>query len=82
MRSGFSLHHFPFHLEPKASLRLPAYNKVNVIRWVWRHVSPVCRVGTGRADRVSCELPGQANIPGVQWFNRRGAPIQKFNIRP
>jgi hypothetical protein len=28
----FSLHHFRFHLEPKAPLRMPAYNKGNVIR--------------------------------------------------
>jgi hypothetical protein len=32
MHSGFSLHHFRFHLEPKASLHLPACNKGNVIR--------------------------------------------------
>ncbi|MGH7770884.1 MAG: hypothetical protein ACREQA_01445 [Candidatus Binatia bacterium] len=28
----FSLHHFRFHLEPKAPLQVPAYNKGNVIR--------------------------------------------------
>jgi CRISPR-associated endoribonuclease Cas6 len=28
----FSLHHFRFHLEPKAQLHMPAYNKGNVIR--------------------------------------------------
>jgi hypothetical protein len=27
----FSFHHFRFHLEPKAPLRMPAYNKSNVI---------------------------------------------------
>jgi len=32
MHSGFSLHHFRFHLEPKAPLHMPAYNKGNVIR--------------------------------------------------
>ena len=32
MRSGFSLHHFRFHLEPKAPLHMPAHNKGNVIR--------------------------------------------------
>ncbi|MEX0806087.1 MAG: CRISPR system precrRNA processing endoribonuclease RAMP protein Cas6 [Candidatus Binatia bacterium] len=32
MDKDFSLHHFRFHLEPKASLHMPAYNKGNVIR--------------------------------------------------
>jgi hypothetical protein len=32
MNSGFSLQHFRFHLEPKAPLRMPAYNKGSVIR--------------------------------------------------
>ena len=32
MHSGFSLHHFRFRLEPKAPLRMPAYNKGNVTR--------------------------------------------------
>ena len=32
MHIGFSFHQFRFHLEPKASLQLPAYNKGNVIR--------------------------------------------------
>lgn len=32
MHSGFSLHHFRFHLEPKAPLHMPVYNKGNVIR--------------------------------------------------
>jgi hypothetical protein len=30
--TDFSLHHFRFYLEPKAPLRMPAYNKGNVIR--------------------------------------------------
>jgi hypothetical protein len=30
--ADFSLHQFRFHLEPKASLHMPAYNKGNVIR--------------------------------------------------
>jgi hypothetical protein len=30
--SAFSLHHFRFHLEPKAPLHMPAHNKGNVIR--------------------------------------------------
>jgi hypothetical protein len=29
---NLSLQHFRFHLEPKAPLRMPAYNKGNVIR--------------------------------------------------
>jgi hypothetical protein len=29
---AFSLQHFRFHLEPKAPLHMPAYNKGNVIR--------------------------------------------------
>ena len=32
MISDFSLYHFRFHLEPKAPLHMPAYNKGNVIR--------------------------------------------------
>ena len=32
MIPGLSLHHFRFHLEPKAPLHMPAYNKGNVIR--------------------------------------------------
>ena len=32
MHSGFSLQLFRFHLEPKAPLHMPAYNKGNVIR--------------------------------------------------
>ena len=32
MTTGFSLQRFRFHLEPKAPLRMPAYNKGNVIR--------------------------------------------------
>ncbi|MBI2985645.1 MAG: hypothetical protein HYY45_02640 [Deltaproteobacteria bacterium] len=32
MITAFSLQHFRFHLEPKGSLHMPAYNKGNVIR--------------------------------------------------
>lgn len=32
MISDFSLQHFRFHLEPKGTLQMPAYNKGNVIR--------------------------------------------------
>jgi hypothetical protein len=32
MLACFSLHHFRFHLEPKAPLQMPAFNKGNVIR--------------------------------------------------
>lgn len=32
MIPNFSLQHFRFHLEPKGTLRMPAYNKGNVIR--------------------------------------------------
>ena len=32
MISEFSFNHFCFHLEPKAPLHMPAYNKGNVIR--------------------------------------------------
>jgi len=32
MISSLSVHHFRFHLEPKAPLQMPAYNKGNVIR--------------------------------------------------
>jgi hypothetical protein len=45
----FLFHHFRFHLEPKAPLHMPAYNKGNVIRGGFgSHVS---------ADRVLRELP-------------------------
>jgi len=30
--NNFSIHHFRFHLEPKAPLHMPAYNKGNAIR--------------------------------------------------
>jgi hypothetical protein len=32
MIPNFSLHHFRFHLEPKAALRMPPYNNGNIIR--------------------------------------------------
>jgi hypothetical protein len=32
MLPEFSIHHFRVHLEPKAALHMPAYNKGNVIR--------------------------------------------------
>jgi hypothetical protein len=32
MTTGFSFQRFCFHLEPKAPLRMPTYNKGNVIR--------------------------------------------------
>ena len=32
MIEQFSVHHLRFHLEPKAPLHMPAYNKGNVIR--------------------------------------------------
>lgn len=32
MTSGRTLHHFRFHVAPKGPLRIPAYNKGNVIR--------------------------------------------------
>jgi hypothetical protein len=32
MFSRYFLQHFRFHLEPKAPLHMPAYNKGNVIR--------------------------------------------------
>jgi len=31
-KTNFALHHFRFHLEPKAPVHMPAYNKGNVIR--------------------------------------------------
>ena len=30
--AGFSIHHFRFHLEPKAALHMPAYNKGSTLR--------------------------------------------------
>lgn len=40
MFSRYFLQHFRFHLEPKAPLHMPAYNKGNVIRGrVWEGVS-------------------------------------------
>jgi hypothetical protein len=52
----FSLHHFRFHLEPKAPLRMPVYNKGNVIRGgfgsTFRRI--VCHANCREPE--SCEL--------------------------
>lgn len=45
---GFSIQHLRFHLEPKAPLCMPAYNKGNVIRGGFG--------STFRCIVVSCEL--------------------------
>jgi len=56
MHSGFSLHHLRFHLEPKAPLHMPAYNKGNVIRGgfgsTFRRI--VCHANCREPE--SCEL--------------------------
>src|SRR3990172_7128610 len=56
MIPGLSLHHFRFHLEPKAALHMPAYNKGNVIRGgfgsTFRRI--VCHANCREAE--SCEL--------------------------
>jgi hypothetical protein len=56
MISSLSLHHFRFHLEPKAPLRMPAYNKGNVIRGgfgsTFRRI--VCHANCREPE--SCEL--------------------------
>ncbi|HEV8719627.1 MAG TPA: CRISPR system precrRNA processing endoribonuclease RAMP protein Cas6 [Candidatus Binatia bacterium] len=56
MLPGFSLQHFRFHLEPKAPLRMPAYNKGNVIRGgfgsTFRRI--VCHANC--RDPEACEL--------------------------
>jgi hypothetical protein len=56
MPSGFSLYHFRFHLEPKAPLYMPAYNKGNVIRGgfgsTFRRI--VCHANCREPER--CEL--------------------------
>ena len=52
----FSFNHFRFHIEPKAPLRMPAYNKGNVIRGgfggTFRRI--VCHANCREAE--SCEL--------------------------
>ena len=54
--SGFYLHHFRFHLEPKGPLRMPAYNKGNMIRGgfggVFRRI--VCHANCREPE--TCEL--------------------------
>ncbi len=56
MNNGFSLYHFRFHLESKGSLRMPAYNKGNVIRGgfgsTFRRI--VCHANCREPE--SCEL--------------------------
>jgi CRISPR-associated endoribonuclease Cas6 len=56
MISSLSLHHFRFHLEPKAPLHMPAYNKGNVIRGgfgsTFRRI--VCHANCREPE--SCEL--------------------------
>ena len=56
MVTDFSLHHFRFHLEPKAALHMPAYNKGNVIRGgfgsTFRRI--VCHANCREPE--SCEL--------------------------
>lgn len=56
MISSLSLHHFRFHLEPEAPLRMPAYNKGNVIRGgfgsTFRRI--VCHANCREPER--CEL--------------------------
>jgi len=56
MPSDFSLHQFRFHLEPKAPLHMPAYDKGNVIRGgfgsAFRRI--VCHANCREAE--SCEL--------------------------
>ena len=56
MHRSFSLHHFRFHLEPNAPLRMPAYNKGNVIRGgfgsTFRRI--VCHANCREPE--SCEL--------------------------
>ena len=59
MRNDFFLNHFRFHLEPQAPLRMPAYNKGNVIRGgfgsVFRRI--VCH--------ASCRDPGTCELRNV-----------------
>ena len=56
MTSDLSICQFCFYLEPKASLRMPAYNKGNVIRGgfgsVFRRI--VCHAACREAE--TCEL--------------------------
>lgn len=65
MRSDFTLHHFRFHLDPKAPLYMPAYNKGNVIRGgfgsTFRRI--VCH--TGCREPESCELKNMCPYTAV-----------------
>ena len=56
MLVDFSFHHFRFHLEPKAPLHMPAYNKGNVIRGGFGSTSRriVCHANCREPE--SCEL--------------------------
>jgi hypothetical protein len=54
MKTGhFFLHHFRFHLEPNAPLRMPAYNKANVIRGGFGSAFRLSAV-SAQAGRIVC----------------------------
>ena len=75
MHRGFSLHRFRFHLEPKAPLRMPAYNKGNVIRGgfgsAFRLSAVSAQAGlsaTAQAGRIVCH----GNVEGRVRDSARG----------
>lgn len=49
----FSLHHLRFHLEPRAPLLLPVYNKGNVIRGGFGSTFRLSAV-SAQAERIVC----------------------------
>ena len=91
MTTGFSLQRFRFHLEPKAPLRMPTYNKGNVIRGgfgsTFRRI--VCHANCREPE--SCELRGvcpytavfQPFVPeGSEKISRNRDIPRPFVIKP
>jgi len=54
MLPEFLIHHFRVHLEPKAPLQMPAFNKGNVIR-----------DGVGSTFRLSADRQGGSCVMGI-----------------
>ena len=54
MITGFSFAHLRFHLEPKAPLRMPVYNKGNVIRGGFGSTFRLSAV-SAQAGRIVCD---------------------------
>src|SRR5919109_1473853 len=85
MFSDFSLQHFRFHLEPKARLHMPAYNKGNVIRGAFGSMFRRI-VGHGNyKDRVRDRVREQKIAPQhgtiARYFSRSCRKGQKKSAR-